>query len=454
MGFLDTLLYPFKVAIAWLWIVSHDLFVFLGTSESTAWVCGILAITIIVRLIVLPLALRSARSARAMSALQPEMKKIQDKYKGRTDAESRKQMNMEMSDLYGEYGANPMASCWPMIIQLPVLWALYRVLYEAKPIADGTWVKSSLGPLTQSVAEQIEKSTFFGAHLSESMHTSDPHARMVAIVLVVLYVGLMFLSMGWLAPKNMATGNDQSARMMKIMGYTMPIMIAFVGINLQIGVLVYWMVAMLFSLLQQWGILYFMPTPNSPAHAKMLKRNQRKYDSYKETREKAYKDKLEDLGVADQQVSEAQIKLSRAKAKSEAAHDAAKEELGSQMVEAAQLRTDHHQDLRDRRVKLELEAAPKKARKPGKKTFMQKMMEAQTKAEERQAGIDPNMAAGKRDQSKQPRNMTKAERKAQKDRREERRQASTQSGLTPEELEKRRQERKKQVRENRKKKRK
>ncbi|QOX81813.1 YidC/Oxa1 family membrane protein insertase [Nanchangia anserum] len=89
---------------------------------------------------------------------------------------------------------------------------------------------------------------------------------MVAVVLVALYVILMFVSMGWLAPKNMGQSNEQAARMMKIMGYTMPIMMAFVGVNLQIGVLIYWMVAMLFSLLQQWGILYWMPTPDSPAH--------------------------------------------------------------------------------------------------------------------------------------------------------------------------------------------
>lgn len=451
MGFLDTILYPFKVAIAWLWIVCHDLFVLLGNNESVAWIAGILAITVIVRLIVLPLALRSARSARAMSAIQPEIKRINEKYKGRTDAESKKQMNLEISELYGQYGANPMASCWPMLVQLPVLWALYRVLYEAKPIADGTWVQASLGPLTQDVAQKIEESMFFGAHLSESMTTAtDPQARIVAIILVIAYVILMFLSMGWLAPKNMGqTGNDQAARMMKIMGYTMPIMMAFIGINLQIGVLIYWMVAMLFSLLQQLGILYWMPTPHSPAHAKMLARHQKKYDSFKSARDGAYESKIGALGVTDRQASEAQVKLARAKAKGETQFQEAKAFLGASVVEAASLREAHQKELKEKRIALELEAAPPKPRDPNKKTFMQKMMEASEKAEARQ---NDRVNPGQRDQAKQPRNLSKAQRKEQALKREARRAQAQGGGLSAEELEQRRQQRKKQARENRKKK--
>lgn len=454
MGFFDTILYPFKVAIAWLWIVSHDLCVALGSSESAGWIGGILIITVIVRVIVLPLALRSARSARAMSALQPEIKRIQDKYKGRTDPESKKQMNLEVSEVYGKYGANPLASCWPMLVQLPVLWALYRVLYEAKPIADGTWTKSSLGPLTQSVAQKIEDSTFFGAHLSESMTTaSDPHVRVVAIVLVVAYVILMFVSMGWLAPKNMGSTNDQAARMMKIMGYTMPIMMAFVGVNLQIGVLIYWMVAMLFSLLQQLGILYWLPTPHSPAHAKMLARHQKKYDTFKAQRDKTYEAKLNQLGVADRDVADAQIRLARARGKSETALEDAKKDLGTAMVEAADVREAHHKELRDKRIALELEAAPPKERDPNKKTFMQKMMEASEKAEAQQK-LNANMKAGTRDHAKQPRNLTKAQRKEQAAKRAKRRAEANAAGLSAEELEQRRQQRKRQARQNRKNKRK
>lgn len=450
MGFFDTFLYPFKIAIAWLWIVSHDALVALGTNESWGWVGGILVMTIIVRIIVLPLALKSARSARAMGVIQPEIKKIQDKYKDRRDPESRRQMQLEISDLYGHYGANPMASCWPMLVQMPVLFALYRVLYNAPAIAHGTWAKSSLGPMTQSVAQNIENSTFFGAQLSDSMlTTSDPHTRYLAIILVVVYVALMWLSMGWLAPKNMGTGNDQAARMMKIMGITMPIMMAFVGFNLQIGVLVYWMVSMLFSLIQQWGILYFLPTPNSPAHKNMLARHQRRYDSYKETREGEYTKKIEQLGFSDLAVSEAQVKLGRAERKSETALAETKSELGENMVKAVSEREALQTDLRDKRIKLELEAAPRKQRDPNKKSFMQKMLEVQDKAEARQAGR-ADVTPGQRDHTKQPRNLTRAQ---QKEARERRAQAQAKKNYDKEEIERKRAERKKAARERAKKKR-
>lgn len=440
MGFFDTLLYPFKVVIAWLWVMSHNLFTAVGMNSSWSWVCGIFVITAIVRLIILPLALKSAKSARAMSAMQPEIKRIQEKYKGRTDQKSRMQMNSEMSELYGQYGANPMASCWPMAIQMPVLFALYRVLYNTDPIAHGTWARASLGPLTQSVAQNIEESTFFGAHLSETMtSTGDSHVRMLAIVMVAIYVVLMWLSMGWLAPKNMGSGNAQSAKMMKIMGWTMPVMMAFAGINLQIGVLIYWLVSMFVSLLQQAGIMHWMATPHSPAYEKMMSRHQRKYDRFEADRKEEFYRKLSAWGMTDKEVAEAQVKLGRARAKNDDKQvTRVEEELGVQMVEAVKAREAHHDELRAKRIALELEAAPLKPRDPSKKTFMQKLMESSAAAQERQSRPSGSTQSV-RIQANQPKNLSRAEQKRARQKRQA--QAQTQKKYSKDELAERQQRR-------------
>lgn len=455
MGFFDTLLYPFKVAIAWLWIMFHDMFAALGMGHSAAWVWGIVGITVVVRIVVLPLTFKAVRSGRAMSALQPEMKKIQAKYKGRTDQVSRQQMNQETMALYKQYGANPLASCFPILIQFPVLIALYRVLADATPIAKGTFAGGSLGPLTRSIAQQIEASTFFGAPLSASFSTTtDSHVRMVAVILVALYVVMMFLTQAWLAMKNIADGNAQAARMIKIMGYTMPIMMAFLGISLQIGVLVYWMVTMLFSMLQQGLILYYLPTPHSAAHNAMLKRNRQRYSKFEDQQIATYQRTLAESGFSEQEISQASSKIVKARAKGDDEDGLGDDPRAEKLRRAVEARDEHNRVLREKRIKLELEAAPPKKKKSNKRSFMDKMMDAQKKQQERQAAAG---AAGKRDHSAQPKNLTRAQRAAEtaKARRRAKAKAKAAGGdaanLSPAQIEKRRQERKRQLRENRKK---
>src|SRR5690625_7504437 len=71
--------------------------------------------------------------------LQPEMQKIQKKYKGKNDPASRQQMQQEMMGLYQKHGTNPFSSCLPILAQSPIFFALFRVLYSMPQIADGTY---------------------------------------------------------------------------------------------------------------------------------------------------------------------------------------------------------------------------------------------------------------------------------------------------------------------------
>ena len=80
------------------------------------------------RVAILPLTIKQLRSMAAMQALQPKVKALQNKYKGKTDPEDKQAQQKELMDLYKEHNVNPFASCLPMVFQMPVFIGLYRVL--------------------------------------------------------------------------------------------------------------------------------------------------------------------------------------------------------------------------------------------------------------------------------------------------------------------------------------
>src|SRR6266571_203370 len=106
----------------------HELLSFLGKSLSLfydvipSYGLAIILLTVAVRLVMLPLTIKQTRSMQEMQRLQPEVKRIQAKYKG-----DRQKMNEEMMSLYKEHKVNPLGGCLPLLLQLPIFLALYRV---------------------------------------------------------------------------------------------------------------------------------------------------------------------------------------------------------------------------------------------------------------------------------------------------------------------------------------
>ena len=90
----DKILHPFAVAVAWVWVKIHDFLELIGFSSGSgvAWVISIVLLTLIVRILIVPLFLKQIKSSRAMQAVQPEMQRIQAKYKGKTDQLSRQSL--------------------------------------------------------------------------------------------------------------------------------------------------------------------------------------------------------------------------------------------------------------------------------------------------------------------------------------------------------------------------
>jgi len=108
-----------------------------------SYALAIIILTVLIRLILLPLGIKQIRSMQAMGALQPKMKQIQQKYKG-----NRAKQQEEIQKLYQEHGVNPFGSCLPMLLQLPVLIALYSVLRF--PTNVGAYPEGATPPLPQS----------------------------------------------------------------------------------------------------------------------------------------------------------------------------------------------------------------------------------------------------------------------------------------------------------------
>lgn len=278
MGFFEALLWPFKLVISWILVGVHHALVAVGFKEGPgwAWILSIVGLTIIVRIVLIPLFFKQIKSSRAMQLLQPEIAKIRNKYKGRTDAASRERMQRETMELYRKNGTNPMSSCTPVLFQLPVFFALYAVLNSTIVLAQGDYYGSkTIGALTVKYAQDINNSKLFGASLSDTfMHSGDSKVQIITVILILLMAASQFFTMKQLTMKNMPasalTDDNPALKTNKIMMYTMPIIMAVTGVNFQIGVLIYWLTTNIWTMGQQFYAIERMPAPGSEAEKKML----------------------------------------------------------------------------------------------------------------------------------------------------------------------------------------
>src|SRR3954449_761622 len=100
---------------------------------GVSWGWSIVLLTVTVRIAILPLTIKQFRSMAAMQRIQPKVKALQNKYKGKSDPESKKQQQAELMALYKEHNVNPFASCLPLVFQMPVLIALFQTLNTFPP---------------------------------------------------------------------------------------------------------------------------------------------------------------------------------------------------------------------------------------------------------------------------------------------------------------------------------
>lgn len=286
----EAMLHPFAWAISYVWVWIHDLLVLLGMSSGSgiAWVLSIVLLTILVRIAIIPLFLKQIRSSRAMQAIQPEMRKIQEKYKGKKDQVSRQKMMEETQALQRKHKVSPFASCLPMLVQMPVLFGMYRAIIAVSSISAGTYTyrgeaTDHLGPLTASVSEEIVNSTVFGVPLSHTLRESfgQPSVVAVFVAAIVLMVALQFFSMRLSFSRNMPDmGDNPMAQSQRTMMYIMPAMFIVSGAFFQMGVVIYTVTASFWALAQSFWTIKVMPTPGSPAYADLLSSRESAYQEW------------------------------------------------------------------------------------------------------------------------------------------------------------------------------
>ncbi|MCI7551018.1 MAG: membrane protein insertase YidC [Actinomycetaceae bacterium] len=276
---MDTILFPIIWVISWIMYGIHEMLVFVGMTPGSgpAWVLSIVGLTLVIRALTIPLFTKQIKGSRAMQELQPEMRKIQKKYKGRTDQISQRRQQEEIMALYKSRGTSPFSSCFPVLIQMPIFFSLYRLLYSVLPLSEGTYTRTALGAIDQDIAGQIADSTVFGAPLTGSIGTAgtfgDAKTRVivVAVVLIALMIITLFISQRQLMMKNMPKSDDPNnpaEKMQKYMLYGMPLIYVFTGFAFQIGVLVYWLTSNIWNMGQQTWLIEFNPTPGSEAYKK------------------------------------------------------------------------------------------------------------------------------------------------------------------------------------------
>ena len=272
----DTLLFPFTWFVSTIMVGFERALTSLGMSDTSGvtWVLSIVGLVVVLRILLMPLFVRQIRSQRRMQLLQPELMKIQKKYKGKKDEASRKAMTEESFGLYKKHGTNPFSSCLPILLQMPFFFALFRMLNGLPAVAEGS--RDPIGFFSQELAIKMEASRIFGAQLSSSfLHTDgDNAAKVLSIVLILLMSFTQFITSHQLMRKNMpaAALDGPMARQQQILIYALPIMFAVFGVNFPLGVLIYWTTTNLWTMGQQFFVIRRMPAPGSLAEKALEER--------------------------------------------------------------------------------------------------------------------------------------------------------------------------------------
>ncbi len=230
-----------------------------GGASGVTWTLSIMGLVVLIRIILIPLFVKQIKSQRALTALAPEMKKIQQKYK-----DDRQKQSEELMKLYKTHKTNPMASCFPILAQAPIFFALFTVLNGI-----GKNPPQARGVLTSEIAAQMAKAEFFGAPISQTfLGSSDGTVKIVTVFLIFLMSLTTFTTQRQLMVKGMPkldSSNNMMLQQQKIMLYLFPIIFAVSGVNFPIGVLIYWSTTNFWTWGQQFYVIKRNPTPGSPA---------------------------------------------------------------------------------------------------------------------------------------------------------------------------------------------
>ncbi len=254
------------VMLAWHWLFSH---IGLDPEGGSAWALSIIGLTLVIRACLIPLFVKQIKASRNMQLIQPKVKELQKKY-----GHDRERLAQETMKLYKDSGTNPFASCLPILLQMPIFFALFRLIDEA---ADG----HGHGFLSEAQAEDFGQAKIFGElPIARSFTDSGGQVgvQVVAALLVLAMTATTFLTQRQLMAKNMPKDalTGPYAQQQKMLLYVLPVVFAVGGIAFPIGVLLYWTTSNLWTMGQQFYVIRMNPAPGTEAARLKEERDKKK----------------------------------------------------------------------------------------------------------------------------------------------------------------------------------
>ncbi len=243
---------------------------------------GIILLTLAIRVLLLPLAIKQIRSMQAMQVIQPKVRELQRKYKGRKDAASRQKMQEEQMKLYREHGVNPLGGCLPVLAQFPILIALFGVLNvpNGLPHIRGAPPQAPQSAYTRLYLDitkekgQAPGIDFLGANLicsareagtapppvkatfsnSINQFTKDCGEGWPARIPFYFFLAAM-IATTYYQQRQMQRASPGQSQQQQMLTRIMPIFFGFIGINFPAGLVVYWTTTNLVQIAQQFYML-------------------------------------------------------------------------------------------------------------------------------------------------------------------------------------------------------
>lgn len=208
------------------------------------WGLAIIILTVLIRMLLWPLTAKQVKATYELQKVTPEIKKIQEKY-----ADDKEKQQEELMKFYAEHKVNPFSSCLPMILQMPIFFALYQVLGQLAPKTVASTSKAVLAKMNLAAYLQLHGSTgsFYGIipdlTLSPAaVFKTGNYVELIPYVLLVIIFGLSV----WL-PQALMPGEKSQ----KMIGLYMAAFMLFIGWSAPAGVLLFWDVSSIIGIAQQ-----------------------------------------------------------------------------------------------------------------------------------------------------------------------------------------------------------
>ncbi|PNP88630.1 membrane protein insertase YidC [Gardnerella sp. DNF00502] len=273
-GWFYKILTPVEWIMTQIMVLFHKFLTLIGMNEiGLSWVLSIVFLLLVVHACIFPAFIKSIKGMRQMQAISPQIKKIQQKYKGKNDPASKEAMQREMMKLYQDNNANPAGSCLPMMIQGPAFMSMWYTLSVIPFIANGK--HAPLGAFDVTVAKQFVKTHVFGVGLSDTFITVQLTGKIIIVLVVILMCAAMWYMQFNNVRKNLPPEAKQGSQytMQKLMMWGFPLIYVFSAFALPFAMLIYWLVNNIMNMLRSIWQVYAFPTPGSPAASEKEKRD-------------------------------------------------------------------------------------------------------------------------------------------------------------------------------------